>query len=187
MESLIVDVSKLLKYNLSFQQFFILYSLCHKEFDILYEYLGKGNHDYDQAIMLEVNGYIESLVLNAEGEIVYKDIVLTDKAYEFLGFSRKDSWFKELWDMYPRFTSNGRILKQISKAKAKKKYTSRVNSVDEHRVILKALEKELMHRQIHNNMQYMQNFETWLNNESWNAFKEDNTVVVQKPYGSDVE
>jgi len=183
-----IDVTQLIKNKLSFQQYFVLYSLCHKEFDLLYEYLANGHNDYDQAIMLEVNGYIESLILTDQNVIDYQNIIPTNKAFEFLGFSKKDLWFDDIWRLFPRETPSGRILKQISKDKAKKKYTTLIKSAEEHTSVKKALERELMHRHIHNNMNYMQSLQTWLNNESWNAFKED--IIgedVHKPYGSSIE
>lgn len=179
------DIPSLIRNKINLNQYFILYCILYNDKECLEDYV-RTFGKFDNSLLLSL---IESNYLFSIGDDknpLYEELVPTESAYELLGLSKSDSWFEELWSIYPRVTPNGRMLKQISKDKAKKKYLKHVSKEQNHRNIISLLRKELLHRMIHNSTNYMQNLETWLNNESWNSFIESENPVKPSEQ-SDVE
>lgn len=179
-EKLNIELSVLLKNRLTLNQYFILYCIVKKELKTLYDYMtvcGIDSNDFNKLIE-------RGLIFNIDhrDEIVLESLIPTQQVYFILGYSKDTEWFEEFWLNYPRQTPTGRMLKQISKVKAKKKYLKYVSTEEQHKHILSLLRKEIFHRASTGRINYMQNLETWLNNESWKAYEEDiNTEVVNQP------
>jgi hypothetical protein len=92
-----------------------------------------------------------------------------------------DKMFEELVELYPYkvVSSRGeRILhakdpNSMSNKKAKNKYKRIVqNKPFLHRYIMKCLKTQLNHEK--DNLGYMQNFETWINNHTWEKYEDVN-------------
>ncbi len=177
-----IDLEDLFRTGLSLNQYYTLYCTCYKQYDLLEKYSNiNGPIRLQDLHSLQNKG----LITFNEPVVSYDDIRPTDQAYKILGFTKEDQWFEELWNVFPRRTPKGRVLKQIGHQKAKKKYFSRIKSESDHRKILAALDRELKHRAATGNIDYMQSLETWLNNESWNAFPEEDTPKLS--FGNEIE
>ena len=107
-------------------------------------------------------------------------IKVSDKFFKFF-ISDFDSMFEELVNLYPHKvqTSRGvRVLRAkdafaASNNKAKNKYKRIVGSNSHlHRYIISCLKKQLGAEK--DNLAYMQNFETWINNHTWEKYEDIN-------------
>ena len=182
-----VDFNLLLSKKLTLEQYVIITFLAIKQHDLLLEY-AKNIKKFNGSEVNELisRGYLVAKKTPFKG---FEDLDVTNEGYYAVGLTAQKQWFTELWDSFPRTTPGGRVLKQISKTKAEKKYLSRVKSKQYHEAVLIALKNELEHRQSVNKIEFMQNLETWLNNESWNAYLEADgeTKETSKKYGTDIE
>ena len=138
-------------------------------------------------------GYIDSVSFRIKATRLQDDgwITLNDERdhtkfivqqkFKDLFVSDVDKMFEELVDLYPHkvLSSRGeRILRakdpnSMSNKKAKNKYKRIVlNKPYLHRYIVSCLKKQLAHEQ--DNLGYMQNFETWINNHTWEKYEDIN-------------
>lgn len=140
-------------------------------------------------------GYVDSVSFRIKATRLQDDgwITLNDERdhtkfivqqkFKDLFVSDVDKMFEELVDLYPHkvLSSRGeRILRakdpnSMSNKKAKNKYKRIVlNKPYLHRYIVSCLKKQLAHEQ--DNLGYMQNFETWINNHTWEKYADINPI-----------
>ena len=166
-----IDLRLLEQNHLSPDDFVFIYTVWRKAFGYL------------NGIPLRVNGPR----LETDGWIVIKN---TDAGEEYfvqqkfkdLYVGDFDKMFEELVELYPfKVMSPGRgerILRAkdpnaMSNKKAKMKYKKIVyNKPYLHKYIIKCLTTQLAHDQ--DNLGYMQNFETWINNHTWEKYADIN-------------
>ena len=181
----VINVKKLVQFNITLNQYFILQCLCFNKEDELLEYTTAiEKFEYKELVSLEKKGFF--INNNTNKEFVFNDIILTSLTHELFDLNNAKKWFMELWETFPRATPKGRVLKQISKLKASKKYYLRIKTESEHINVISALRKEILHRTVTGNLEYMQNLETWLNNEGWVPFLGE-TTTKPKNYGNEIE
>jgi hypothetical protein len=123
--------------------------------------------------------YIDYLVendyiMNQNGEFILKP-----KGFDL--FHTTDSIWYEFMSIFPHKVPSGtggfRPLRALdpdakSNQKAKKKYLSIVkNNLKLHEHIMKVLSLEISYRKNHNQMMFMHNLETWLNQRDWEKFE----------------
>tara|TARA_R110000824_G_scaffold154479_2_gene326594 strand:- start:4310 stop:4858 length:549 start_codon:yes stop_codon:yes gene_type:complete len=148
--------------------------------DYMYLYIIQRN-GYEYLQTLNLNPNIDTMLTNGYLELSGNKYVITD-AFKLLVTSNYDLMFAELIDTYPMKVRSEkgqiRILhakdaKAKSNAKAKKWYkkiTKTNKSTHEH--IIKCLNTQL--EVTKDNLGYMQNLETWLNNHTWEKYEEIN-------------
>ena len=148
------------------------------EFTALYLIFRKG-YNYFETIKLEVNWAF----LEEEGYLItenktFPEYEVTDK-FKGLFSNNFDNMFSELIDTYPMKvdTRNGiRILHAKdphakSNLKAKNRYRKIVgNKAHVHNRILFLLQKQL--KIDSDNLAYLQNLETWINNHTWEKYED---------------
>jgi len=123
--------------------------------------------------------------LEIDGWIKYGDKItdhIIQQKFRDLFVSDFDSMFAELVNLYPfkvESPSRGtRVLhakdpKSASNKKARNKYKKIItNKPHLHRHIMKCLRIQLAHEK--DNLGYMQNFETWINNHTWEKYEDIN-------------
>ena len=123
--------------------------------------------------------------LEIDGWIVYKDKItehVIQQKFRDLFVSDFDSMFAELCNLYPfkveSPTRGVRVLhaknpKAASNKKARNKYKKIVgNKPHLHKYIMKCLQLQLEHEK--DNLGYLQNFETWINNHTWEKYEDMN-------------
>ena len=165
--------------------------LTPNEFIGLYLTLRKG-YSYLQELKLDIDwknleekGYIKITEVNTIGSHT-----ITDK-FKALFSNNFDSMFEELISIYPSkvHASNGvRVLHAVdpkakSNLKAKNRYKKVVgNKLHVHNKIIKLLKVQLNMQQ--DNLAYMQNLETWINNHTWEKYENinenDKRTVAQR-------
>ena len=126
--------------------------------------------------------YLDELNLNVNWEELetkeyIKDKLITDK-FKSLFSNNFDLMFSELVSVYPNKvnTATGvRVLHAVdpkakANLKAKKRYKSIVgNKLHVHNKIIKLLKVQLNIQQ--DNLGYLQNLETWINNHTWEKYE----------------
>ena len=167
-----IDLELLKTKNLSADEYIGLYLEMRKG----YTYLEELNLNIDWS-KLETQGYI-------------KDKTITDK-FRNMFSNNFDAMFEELISVYPSKvdSSNGvRVLHAVdpkakSNLKAKNRYKKVVgNKLHVHNRIIKLLKVQLNVQQ--DNLAYLQNLETWINNHTWEKYENinenDKRTVAQR-------
>lgn len=160
-----IDTNILIDHELSADDYIYLYIIQRKGYKYLQTLTLKPN-----LTTMQNNGYLK---LGEQGEYV-----ITEK-FTNLTYTDYDQMFSELLDLYPmKVTSPTRGIRILhakdpsSKAnlKAKKKYKSIVRSKkSKHDNIIKSLKIQLDVDK--DNLSYLQNLETWLNNHTWEKYE----------------
>ena len=136
---------------------------------------------YRKAYSYVNNGYSPLRLQESEwivyGEDVTKHVI--QQKFRDLFVSDYDSMFAELCNAYPfkveSPTRGVRVLhakdpKAASNKKARNKYKKIVgNKPHLHKYIMKCLQLQLEHEK--DNLGYLQNFETWINNHTWEKYE----------------
>jgi len=172
-----LDLNLLKDTGLSADEYTALYLLYRKG----YGYFDKLNLNFDW-IILQTKGYVE---LDNENILNYS---VTDKFTDLFSTSF-DSMFSELISSYPMKveTKTGvRILHAAnpdakSNLKAKNRYRKIVGKKAHiHKRIILLLNKQLLIDR--ENLAYLQNLETWINNHTWEKYEDiDYNDNKQKP------
>jgi len=127
-----------------------------------------GPLDYESAEKLISKGYLnEDYMLTEQGKDMFR------QATKFI-----DKAFAELYNLYPRKVPDGKGGYRVLRSEGfdtqdaevcKKKYSKIVaEDVTKHEKIMRALRIELQMRK--NNMVYMNNLQTWLNQRAWEKY-----------------
>lgn len=157
--------------EMSADDFIALYLIYRKGFDLLKKLNLSPNWE---TLLLE--GYIDKLPISMPLDSL--DIKVTQSFID-LFTNDFDAMFVELINTYPMkvSTPNGvRILHAKdpnvrANEKAKKKYKKIVkNNLHIHKSIMEALNTQLALEK--NNLRYLQNLETWLNNHTWEKYQD---------------
>tara|TARA_R110002020_G_scaffold126458_2_gene284214 strand:- start:1573 stop:2109 length:537 start_codon:yes stop_codon:yes gene_type:complete len=160
-----LDLSLLKTAGLTPDEFIILYIHYKKMFNHL--------NIYDEQTLTM---YLE--ILKTKGWI--EDQKVSDKFLN-LFVSDFDSMFEELVNLYPHKVKTSRSLRVLrakdasaaSNNKARNKYKKVIGkSAHLHRYIISCLKKQLIVEK--DNLAYMQNFETWINNHTWEKYEDVN-------------
>ncbi len=166
-----IDLALIEEHRLSPDDFVFIYTIWRKAFG----YIGSIPLRIN-AKRLEIDGWI---ILNDDRD--HTKFIVTDK---FLNLYRSDfdKMFEELVELYPfKVVSPGRgarVLRAkdphaVSNRKAKMKYKKVVvNKPHVHKYIIKCLQTQLQHEK--DNLGYMQNLETWINNHTWEKYEDIN-------------
>jgi hypothetical protein len=167
MTTIEVDINSLIENDLSPDEFVYLSMLNHNDIDATV----RLKVDFEE---LQTKGWIKI----GEGD----EVTLREKFNNTFVGSFDQMWH-ELLSHYPlKVITNGtvRILRakdSESKAnsKAKTKYQKIIGkNVAKHKEIISLLQRELDFRRRGNNLAYMQMLETWLNNYTWEKYKDTN-------------
>ena len=160
-----IDTNILKEHNLSADDYVYLYIIQRKGHQYLQTLTLKPN-----LTTMQINGYLEL------GE--HDTLVLTTKGTG-LFYSDFDQMFSELLDLYPmKVSSPGRGIRILhakdpsakANLKAKKKYKSIVRAKKaKHDSIITSLKTQLEVDK--ENLGYLQNLETWLNNHTWEKYE----------------
>ena len=138
---------------------------------------------YRKAFNYKLNSRI-SPRLETDGWIVYGNNPMEhiiQQKFRDLFVSDFDSMFAELCNTYPFKVESPRGVrvlhakdpKAASNKKARNKYKKIIaNKPHVHRYIMKCLKIQLAHEK--DNLGYMQNFETWINNHTWEKYEDMN-------------
>ena len=124
---------------------------------------------------LVTKGYL--LGYNPEGDINTVTLAKT-KVGEL--FALPDGYFWEFFGTYPikvnKKSGGQRILRSSSpdsrEAKiCEQKYMARVKTLNQHKHVMRCLEAEMWHRRKGNDMEFMQQMVTYINQESWSKYE----------------
>ena len=166
-----IDLALIEEHRLSPDDFVFIYTIWRKAFG----YIGSIPLRI-KAERLETDGWI---IMDDEND--HTKFIVTDK---FLDLYRSDfdKMFDELVELYPfKVMSPGRGARVLrakdpnaaSNRKAKLRYRKLVaNKPHKHKFIIKCLQTQLEHEK--DNLGYMQNLETWINNHTWEKYEDIN-------------
>lgn len=130
-----------------------------------------------------------------ENEWIHQDdnsVNLTKKAELLIGFNESkvtSDNFDELFDLYPHRTPSGRILRSRNKTVSgvltknylvsKKKYLTKVSNLKLHNLILEATKKMSSQARMRGGMEYIQQLEVYINQNSWEKYMEDDNETFK--------
>ena len=187
-----VNTEYLIQSQLTANQYIMLSLLYEGKLNSFEYYLLTYDAEKD-LIALHNKGFI----LNYNEEMHITDLILSrDKTSKLFGYD--ESLFWELFGTYPIKVSNGnggtRALrptthKSALTKKMKKKYEKKVKSVAVHKHIMRCLHAELWMRRKSNSLQYMQQLDVYLNQESWYNYEyllEMSNEQKTNTYGQDL-
>ena len=164
-ENIIVNIPTLIGLGLNANQYMHL-ALLHQE--VKNDLAPLTENDLNDLISRE---YLEILIGKE---------YLTSKGFELFETAEStiDTYFKELYEAFPRQVSDGKGSFRILRSKSldsqdgetcKKKYSNVLkDDKDLHKKIMKGLYTELHMRK--NSMAYMQNLQTWINQKVWEKY-----------------
>ena len=165
----------IIKYNLSPNQYFFLRAM----------FYGQAPYKIHIDEMKELDERSFILMNDESTMLIKKGNDLFDKN-EYI-----DKNFKEIWELYPSTTPNGRILKPKSlntqigrKAFNKlKKHLTNYNTVEQ---IKNSLRNELKQRAKSGGLNYMKHINTWINQEAWSEYVTSKTIDKPDAIGETV-
>lgn len=164
-----LNLNKLRKNFLSPNQFILLYLLYEKEFDTLLHLFGKEgsfkirNSLRDSEFLLDCpDRFTETLISKSHVE-------------KLLGIKNSEINFADWYQIYPIKVGN-RVLRSSgctteSYKKHKQKYLKRVTTIEEHQLAIKATEAFVSHQKRSDNLRFLPNIETVLNNSKWQEWE----------------
>jgi hypothetical protein len=165
-----INIEYLISSQLTVNQYVML--------NLLYE--GKRNSFEYYLLTYDVHEELKDLsdkgyILNyAEDTLVSNLIISREKTSKLFGYD--DSFFWELFGTYPIKVSNGKggtralrptSLKSSLTKKMKKKYEKKVKTKAVHDHIMRCLRAEMWMRRKSQQLQFMQQLDVYLNQESW--------------------
>ena len=165
-----INIEYLISSQLTVNQYVML--------SLLYE--GKRNSFEYYLLTYDVHEELKDLsdkgyILNyAEDTLVSNLIISREKTSKLFGYD--DSFFWELFGTYPIKVSNGKggtralrptSLKAALTKKMKKKYEKKVKTKAVHDHIMRCLRAEMWMRRKSQQLQFMQQLDVYLNQESW--------------------
>jgi hypothetical protein len=165
-----VNTEYLIQSQLTAHQYIMLMFLYEGKLNSFEYYLASYGTDEDLNILFE-KGYL----LNYSEELRVQDLIVSRKEIGKL-FGYDESLFWEIFGTYPIKVSNGsggtRALrptthKSALTKKMKKKYEKKVKTKAVHEHIMRCLQAELWMRRKSNTLQFMQQLDVYLNQESW--------------------
>lgn len=165
-----VNTEYLIQSQLTAHQYIMLMFLYEGKLNSFEYYLASYGTDEDLKILFE-KGYL----LNYSEELRVQDLIVSRKEIGKL-FGYDESLFWEIFGTYPIKVSNGsggtRALrptthKSALTKKMKKKYEKKVKTKAVHEHIMRCLQAELWMRRKSNTLQFMQQLDVYLNQESW--------------------
>lgn len=151
------------KYDLSPNQYFFLSS-------IFYRTRPMKIHDDEVKELLQRSFFVR----DATG------IYLTDKSKTiFNGGKDLKELFTIIWDLYPKKTPNGRLLRPLSMdsqigSKAFNKIKKHLSVHKTYKEILNGLKNELNIRDKNRSLNYMHHINTWINRQEWESYADEN-------------
>jgi len=107
-------------------------------------------------------------------------IYLTAKSEEIFNTKEElQQLFKIIWDLYPKKTPNGRLLRPLSMdsqigAKAFLKLKRHIGNYSTYKEIVNGLKSELNIRNRNRTLNYMQHINTWINQQGWESYVDEN-------------
>lgn len=177
-----VETDVLLTNDLTLDEYFILYCIYNKEYNLLfliYNCSESTNLLNDLLKGLELKGFIKNVkgLVSQIGDLTL--VYLKVKGYDL--FKSDESVFVKFWNLYPIKVGTGnslRVLKakdiestQGKNCKIKFEKITKNDPILEN-TILKGLEVELQIRKRTNTMQFFQLIDTYLNQKTWEKYSD---------------
>ena len=103
----------------------------------------------------------------------------TSKAQVIFGTQNElEQVFAQIWNLYPKKTPNGRLLRPLSAnsqiaKKAFQKLNKQLGNVKDYSQILKGLKNEINSRTKNRSLNYMQHINTWINQKTWESYVDE--------------
>ena len=191
-----INVLGLIKNKLTASQYVMLNLLFENRADLFVNYVNMYGFAKKEVMGLKDLGYI----LSCDPENPLTCITIArDKVRRLLGI--EDSYFEDLFNLYPLKVFNGRSVRMLRAASltaksavvCREKYDRFIKgNALRHQFVIGCLEKELQLRKRGGNMQFMHALETYINKNAWDAYEAylDNDIntsdTSDTKYGEDL-
>lgn len=166
-----VAIEALIKHNISVSQYLFCIALLNNE-SLLYREYASNIKDLSTTELEDLvgKGWID--VTDADKALAFSNLEVSSKFKKAFAIDSEDS-FSEFWELYPKRTPNGRILKS-NRRKMEEKYLKLIRSNPGlHDTILSSLRKEVVHRTRYDQVNFWPMMDTWLNNRRWEDYSEE--------------
>jgi hypothetical protein len=171
-----VNIEALIKYNLTLEEYFILYCLFYNKPKILLDFYKNGKHDLEQDIYekLENLGYIK---LTDPDKVTFKTIEFQDKIKQLFSFDSVEmlEWqFQDFLNNYPKMVREGKKRRRLHSdlSRCKKLYIGLLTEVS-HEDLCRCA--RLYHKEMRDggNEIYMQGLDTWLHQKNYTQYLDE--------------
>lgn len=175
-----VDLKLLRQEGLTLIQYYVLYFLYYKEYDVCAEMIGKKLSVYTR------NQLVGTKFILSDTTAKFTETALSlDNVKKLLGLYKEKINFWEWYQIYP-IRVGARVLRSAkdSSASSKKhrdKYLSRVKTQEQHQKAIAATEAYIAVMKQANKLNFLPNIETVLNNSKW----QDWEVYLETPVQSE--
>ena len=170
-EKIEINIDLLIKYSLSFEQYFILNCVYNNKHLLLQQWIIKfGVFDKEIFNQLIEKGYL----LPITTQITFDVLQLTQKYYDDFKITQElehQKYFEELRGLYPKRVK-GRAALHTDLAKCKKKYQEIVTSEAKHKLIMKCLTLYINDLTKTGKLEFIQALPTYINQKSWEAYED---------------
>lgn len=166
---LVLNISKLKSSKLTPNQTVLLYLIYYDKFEDILEIFGKER-------ALSIRNSLESTEYILSQGTKFRETLLSKKHVEkLLGIRSDQINFWEFYNCYP-VKVGSRVLRSAGPTtqvalKHEKKYLTRVKTVAQHQMAIKAISAFVAKKKLANDLQYLPNMETVMNNSLWEQWE----------------
>ncbi len=169
MDKLEIDISKLIKFSLSLEQFLITDCVYRNRQNLLEQWVTKfGSFDKESFNQLIEKGYLFPI----NEQITYDVLKLTPKYYNDFELETNlnhEKYFAELQEIFPRKVK-GRSALQTNLSNCRKKYKEICTSEEKHKLVLECLKLYINDLTKTGKLEFIQSLPTWLNQKSYEGY-----------------
>lgn len=175
---IIINFKKLKNYNLSPNQYVLLFLLYNKDFNQIKELYGVSN-----AIQIR-NSLINTNFILSDNTVTFRDTILSNNhVMKLLNIKSDVINFWEFYTHYP-IKVGSRVLRAAGPTsqvalKHEKKYLKRIKTIEQHQLAINSLKSFVSKQKQAGKLEYLPNMETVMNNsmwEQWEIFINEQTV-----------
>lgn len=167
-EKIEINISIMIKLDLSFEKYFILDTISRSRQCLLEEYVIKyGTFDKSIFSQLIEQGYLFPI----DSQITYEKLKLTEKYFKDFELTDElnfDKMFNELREIYPKKIP-GRVL-QGDITRCKKKYKEIVNNEEKHKLLIECTKLYLNDLKRNGKKEFVQMLSTYLNQKTFESY-----------------
>ena len=166
---LVLSISKLKNSKLTPDQIYLLFLLYYQKFDDIAEIYGK-----ERAKEVRESLQATEYLLSQGGK--FTETIISKKHVEkLLGIRSDQINFWEFYNCYPVKVGT-RVLRSAGPTtqvalKHEKKYLTRVKTIAQHQIAIKAISAFVAKKKLANDLQYLPNMETVMNNSLWEQWE----------------
>lgn len=178
-----VSLKTLLDFKLSFEAYFILWCVRHKDKKLLIEYVencGKISTEHFKRLearkLIDINRKIANSKLANPDDIMFEMLSLTPSGMDMFKINVTDILFEEFKKCYPSMVKTGYAKRRLhtDMNRCKKLYAKIIEAdIDKHKLMCQAAKMYYLEKDKANSLMYMQALPAWLEQANYEPYIEE--------------